>query len=242
MITRLLTSLILIFTLSHAASLRTNLDKEDFDSLMEISALYETDLKLIEEGKDRVALEPLLLFEQIISEHIDELEGLSESDFILFKKRMRGFFVNREEIIFVKPDNEFFLKLAKEKGGKIDVDFFELRSKLLPDSVWPAYIQPQTDYSGCTKFGTGKMTGLYGEMNRFRRENVEEYTFFISEQLLDLKEHLTGNCACGDAASVKKELQLFIKAYPKDAIIKKIKKRLRTIDSDKNFRPNCHSG
>jgi hypothetical protein len=68
---------------------------------------------------------------------------------------MKGFVVNREETVFVQPDTNFWVTLAGSKGQNADQQFFQLQKKTYPDSVWPAYVQQQTDYSGCTDFQDG---------------------------------------------------------------------------------------
>ncbi len=213
------------------------------DSVLQLAIKYQVLLKKIEAETGRTSLEPLVDFQNQFSERLREVEELSEKDFKSFEKHMRGFLVNRDEIIFVKPDNEFFLRLAKKRGLPADIAFFELRNTLRPDGVWSAYTLPQTDYSGCTRFGTGKLTELYGRLNSFKENFPTSYIQITDEELGYVVEDLTvGTCACEDSRSATKEFELFLKTYPGSTIAPKIKDRLSGTDEANKIRPNCISG
>lgn len=199
-------------------------------------------MKKIEAETGRTSLEPLVDFQNQFSLRLREVGELSEKDFKSFEKHMRGFLVNRDEIIFVKPDNKFFMNLSKKRGLPADVAFFELRNQLRPGGVWSAYTLPQTDYSGCTRFGTGKLTEFYGRLNSFKEKFQSAYVQIIDEELGYVVEALTvGTCACEDSLSATKEFELFMKTYPGAPITPKIQDRLSGTETSK-IRPNCISG
>jgi len=181
---------------------------------------------------------------KIVADKLDELENLSAADYASVEKKMRGFVVNRDEIIFVKPDVGFFMKLSKRRGTKADIAFFKFLGELRPESVWVAYIQQQTDYSGCTIYGKGILTRLYGKAKQFRQQYPSAYVADIKEEIENMKSELTmDTCACGDRNSVIKEFQLFIKTFPADKITPIVRKRLKEVQSRKSaFRFNCMSG
>lgn len=106
------------------------------------------------------------------------------------------------------------------------------------------YIEPQTDYSGCTIYGDGKMTALYGKAKQFRKQFPVAYASDVNEAINDIKETFTNDtCACGENRSVVKEFELFINAFPKDAITLAVKKRLAEVKEKWTaFRFQCHSG
>src|SRR5438552_9843119 len=77
------------------------------------------------------------------------LEGISDEEFTRLQRELPGVLVNREEIVFIKPDVDYFSKLAAARGDAADRAFFSALKQTYPDSVWPAYVEQQTDYSGC---------------------------------------------------------------------------------------------
>jgi hypothetical protein len=110
--------------------------------------------------------------------------------------------------------------------------------------MWSAYIEQQTDYSGCTIYGKDILTRLYGKARQFRRQYPSAYNSDIKEEITDMKSEFTdGTCACGDSNGVIKEFQLFIKTFPGDEITPIAKKRLTDIQNKKTaIRFNCLSG
>ncbi len=185
------------------------------DSVLVLSVEYQSLLKEIESGTGQTSLEPLADFQNRISTRLNEVEALSEKDFGRFKNNMRGFLVNREEIVFVKPDPTFFQKLARGKGLPADIAFFDLLIKVRPDGVWSAYTRPQTDYSGCTLYGTGKLTELYGLLDSFKETFPSAYVQMVDDELdYVIKALTTGTCACEGLPSAIKEFELFIEKYP----------------------------
>lgn len=178
------------------------------------------------------------------SKLIPALESLSPVDFDSIVKKMRGYVINRDEVIFVLPDFKFFGELSKKQGTDADVAFFAFMSDLRPANVWPAFIEQQTDYSGCTDFGKGLLTNLYRKAVNFSDKNQTAYKIDIDEVIREIKAELTeSTCACGDMDSAIKEFNLFISTFPAADVTPMIKKRILDIKSNKSFmRFNCTSG
>lgn len=213
------------------------------NSIMALADRYALALKNRQNQKTKKSIEPLLRQGKIVADELDALESLSEADYSSLQKKMKGFMVNREEIIFISPDVTFFGKLAQTHGTKADIAFFSLMGELKPNSIWAAYITQQTDYSGCTIYGNGVLTGLYGKATRFKKTYPTAYLRDVSSEISGILEALTiSTCACGDLNSVQKEFRLFIKTFPNDNNTPVIRKRLAEIEKKKDFRFNCISG
>lgn len=88
--------------------------------------------------------------------------------------KMKGFVVNRVESVYVEPDPRFFLTLAKRLGDKASVDFFEAFTKSAPEAH-PVYIEEQTDYSGCIRFGTMSLVDSYKQWTDFGKKYPNRY-------------------------------------------------------------------
>jgi hypothetical protein len=213
-------------------------------SILTLAEQYSQALIKFQKQKGRANLEGLLRKGNAVGEKLDEMESLSESNFSRLEKKMKGFVINRDETVFVKPDNVFFGKLATKRGTPADVAFFNLSRRYKPENVWSTFIEQQTDYSGCTIYGKGIFTDLYAQTKRFQRQYSFAYSGEIREMIDDLKSELTENtCVCGDRNGAAKEFRLFISTFPKDKITPLVKKRLKEIENKKtNLRFACHSG
>lgn len=213
-------------------------------SVLKLAEQYSQALKKFQNQKGRTSLEGLLRKGNAVGEKLDEMESLSERDFSVLEKKMKGFVINREETIFVKPDNVFFGKLAARRGTPADAAFFKLSRKYKPNNVWSAFIEQQTDYSGCTIYGKGIFTELYAQAKSFQSQYPAAYSGEIREMIDEIKIELTENtCVCGDRNGAAKEFRLFINTFPKDKITPLVKKRLKEIENKKtNLRFACHSG
>src|SRR5262245_50688668 len=139
------------------------------------------------------------------------LEALSEPEFNQLRRELVGLVVNREEVVFVKPDVAFFQTLAA-RGDPADRAFFGALSATYPESVWPVYIEQQTDYSGCTRFGSGTLVTTYLTWSALRQQYPKRYEEASGTHLDDVKRALAeSTCACGDRASVEQELTDFLR-------------------------------
>lgn len=212
-------------------------------SILILADQYSLALSQYQNQTSRSSVESVIRKGKIVGERLDEMEALSDSDYSLLEKKMNGFTVNRDEILFIKPDLKFFAELSKTRGTPSDIAFFSLMRQIRPENVWAAYIAPQTDYSGCTIYGNGLLTRLYGKAKYFKKSYPKAYVSDINEEIDKiLEEFPESGCACGNRESVLREYRLFIKTFPTDKNTQVIRKRLTTIERSKGFRFNCQSG
>lgn len=222
-----------------AASVARAQDK----AILVLADAYASALKKFEARKGRSSLEGLLNKGEAVSEKLDDIESLSESEYARLEKKLRGFAVNREEILFIEPKAKFFARLATSHGTPADIAFFSLRRQIKPGDVWAAYIEQQTDVTGCIRYGTGSLTRLYGQILRFRKTYPKAYVRQINEESEAVLEEFTvGTCACGSREDVIREFQSFLKAFPADKKAPAVRKRLLKIRRSKEVRYNCQSG
>jgi hypothetical protein len=213
-------------------------------SILRLAENYSSALKTFQTRKTPVSLENVLRKGLIVTEKLDELENLSESDYSLLEKKMKGFLVNRTELVFIEPDLKFFSDLAAKRGTKADAAFFGLMREFKPNSVWAAYIEQQTDVTGCTIYGNGLLTKLYGKALQFKKKYPKSYVREVDEETdnILLNAFSDNVCACGDRNSVLKEYRSFIKTFPTDKKTPAVKKNLTTLEKSKDARFNCQSG
>lgn len=213
-------------------------------SILKLAGEYSLALKKYQKQKSRKSVESVMRKGKVLDdEKLREMEDLSEADYALLKKKMKGFVVNREEILFIKPDLKFFQKLSRTRGTKADIAFFTLMREIRPEDVWAAYIEPQTDYSGCTIYGDGALTKLYGKVMRFKKAYPKAYVKDINEEISEILEEFGDTvCACGEREDVLKEYRLFIKTFSADKNTPAIKQNLEKIEKSTDARFNCLSG
>lgn len=234
--------LILLYVVICLATSSLAISAQD-KSLLTRANEYAIALRRYRVKGNRRSVEGLIIKGKYVGEKIGEIEALSELDYLFLKRRMKGFTVNREEILLIEPDLKFFLGLSRKRGTAADISYFTLMRKVKPDDVGAAYIEQQTDYSGCTIYGEGLLTKLYGEILKFKRRHPNSYSGSIDDAKDDILEEFSENgCSCGDANGVLKEFRLFIKTYPKDKNTPKIRTNLNQLTKPGFFRFNCHSG
>ena len=163
------------------------------------------------------------------------------------KVALLGMVMNREEsgIIFVDIDPLFFITTSRQFGTQADAEFFELYRETFPhDYIWPAWMQQQTDYSGCTKFEAHIMVDLYNGWTLYRSRFPADYTDKVGEIIGNLEGQFTGStCACGDRESVIAELKSFLDRFSTSSIAGSVERRLTGLeDRHSPIRPHCISG
>jgi hypothetical protein len=211
--------------------------------ILRFAGEYSISLGRFQKGKSGESLESLLNKGMKVSRHLNEIESLSDGEYTLLKKRMHGFVVNREEVLFINPDLKFFSKLAKSHGKKADIDFFALMRKIRPDNIWAQYIEQQTDATGCTIYGNGSLTKLYGEALRYKKVHPGSYKAEVDKEIEEiLSQFLAGTCACGSQEDALKEFRLFLQSFPSDKNAPAIRKRMQKITKNQDFRFDCQSG
>lgn len=172
------------------------------------------------------------------------LEAMPEVELEALRRQLPGVNLNREEVLIAGPEPSYFSDLAKRYGQPVDRGFFVLHSRTRPDGVWPVYMQQQTDHSGCTRFGQGKLIDSYRSWRHFRSEFPRAYGRFVTQALADIEEQVArSTCACGDADSVSRELAEFAAAFPESAVAAAAASRARAArESRSTIRFNCRSG
>lgn len=212
-------------------------------SILQLADEYSLALRKYQAQKSRMSVESVLRKGRAVAEKINEMEALSDADYSLLERKMKGFTVNREEILFVEPDSKFFMRLSETRGTKADAAFFTLLRQIKPRNVWAAYIEPQTDVTGCTIYGNGVLTGLYGKALQFKKTYPRAYVKDIDTEINEILSELIDNtCACGDRDSVFRELGLFLRTFPTDKNAPAIRRKLASVKRNQNFRFNCQSG
>lgn len=206
---------------------------------------YARDMDAVMKSPGPISLEPVFgegLSAAKALEH-GQLEQFDESTYTKVRAAMAGFVVIREEVIVAAPLADFFLKLAHEKGTSIDQAFFENQKKTYPDSFWPAYREPQTDFGGCTVFDGKTITGLYGLWTAFQQAYPGHYREATQRELSRVEEELASTCACKGEDSVRKELENFLKIYPRSLWTAKVAARLQTLKTHTSgIRFYCRAG
>jgi len=171
------------------------------------------------------------------------LESLSEQEFTALRRDLVGLIVNREEVVFVEPDVAFFSKLAA-RGDAGDRAFFAALRSTYPESVWPVYIEAQTDFSGCTRFGSGTLVSTYFTWIAVTRQYPKRYAEAANRHLLDVINELTeSTCACADRGSVEQEFTQFLRHRETSDVRTRVAQRLAALRSGRaQFRFSCLSG
>lgn len=171
------------------------------------------------------------------------LEELSEEGFQSVAHQMEGFWVNRQEVLYVEPNPSFFLKFARSSGDQASNEFFETFAKTFQHG-WKNYHEQQTDYSGCIRFGSMSLVNSYAMWDAYRLRHPKRYSGEVQTILKDLEDDLAaGTCACGEKNEVIKEFQEFIRAFPRSILAKRLQERLDQIRAGKsNMRWRCISG
>lgn len=169
------------------------------------------------------------------------LESLSDAEFARLVHELPGVLINREEAVFVKADVDYFTRLAADHGGDADRAFFAALKATYPDSVWPAYIEQETDYSGCTRFGSMSLVDSYRAWSGFQRRYPGRYAAAVRREIDAVLTALTGStCACGSLEDVEKELKRFNSSFPASAGRARIDQRLQAIGEHRSgIRAHC---
>ena len=168
---------------------------------------------------------------------------MSEREFASLGHELVGLVVSREEAVFVEPDVVFFGRLAS-RGDPADRAFFAALSSTYPQSVWPVYVDQQTDVSGCTRFGSGTLVSTYLAWTAVRRQYPMRHEEASGRHLDDIVKELTESTrACSDRASVERELAEFLRREADTDVRTRVEGRLAAVrSSGANIRFTCKSG
>ena len=214
---------------------------------------YAEELARVENAKGRVSLEPLFLKAYAIRHDLGSpaaagapspVETLTDAEFVATQEHLRGVAVNREEAVFAVPDAEFFEKLGERKGRTEDRLLLRLYRRTYPRAAWPVYVRQQTDATGCTDFGPGNLTKLYGEWTHYKTLHPDRYRIVVDAEIERITDELTqSDCACGPSGSVQSELRYFEHRHPGSPIAPAVHERLNELLHGRSkIRFNCTSG
>lgn len=214
---------------------------------------YAGELERVERAKSRVSMESLFLLAMDLERELitpsapgapSPMEELSDPEYASLQSRLRGIRLNRDELLFARPDLRFFVELGERKGNPEDRLFFHLDRMTYPESFAPAYARQQTDYSACTDYGSGKLTRLYGEWQKYGTRHPARYESVVQEETNRIvRELVQGTCACGTERTVEAEFRYFLLRHPGSPIVPKIRARLDQLKHrTANIRFNCVPG
>jgi hypothetical protein len=135
------------------------------------------------------------------------------------------------------PNDSFFLQLAHRRGTPSDTAFFHLRNTYGTYS----WTQMVTDYSGCTRFGSGDLVRAWKGWSGYRRRYPTHYSLTVRETLEEIEsELLQGDCVCGGKEDLVRELQLFVDGLPRDTLVSRVRSRMEAVRrGDVRIRYNC---
>ena len=172
------------------------------------------------------------------------LESLSEPEFQALVQSLPAAAIGRNEILYVEPEVDYFMKIATAHGESVDRAFFSALRATRPDSVWPQFVERQTDYSGCVRFGSMTLVDAYRAWSDFPHQFPGRYTDGAKRELDAVVKELTSStCVCGDAASVELELKRFLADFPPSAVRTQVDQRLRAVQERRsNLKFKCVSG
>lgn len=172
------------------------------------------------------------------------LESLSDQEYRRLQRELPGAVVNRDEIVFVAPELAYFGRVAAARGDAADRGFFGALKATYPKGVWEVYVTQQTDYSGCTRFGSMSLVATYRAWTEFQQKYPARYATPAKKEVEAVLEALTqSTCACGDMAGVERELQQFVRVFPSSPARKEVERRLDAARAGRsNIRVKCASG
>lgn len=172
------------------------------------------------------------------------LESLSDEEFQRLGRDLPGAILNRDEVVFVEPDPDYFTRVAAARGDGADRAFFSAFKATYPESVWPLYVEQQTDYGGCTRFGSMTLVETYRTWFDFQRTFRGRYAAGAQKETDAVIEQLTtSTCACGDLPSVERELKRFRRRFPTSPARAKIDQRLQAFRARRSeIRTSCVAG
>ena len=206
---------------------------------------YRSAIKSAESGASPRAVEAAFAAIGPVNQGLTQkLESLSGDEFKRLEQELPGLLVNREEIVFIKPDVAYFSKLAASRGDDADRAFFAALKATYPESVWPAYVEQQTDYAGCTRFGSMSLVETYRVWSEFQRKYPDRYRAAANEEASAVLGELSGStCACGDAAAIERELDQFLRAFPASSARARVEERLQALRGRRSdIRTSCIAG
>lgn len=208
---------------------------------------YRDAVREIESRKPKVTVEQVFVAALAAGEALergDFLEKLSDEEYDALVRSLPGMTINRYEIVFARPDLEFFQRAVDRHGRRVDRDFFRNYAATFPDGIVPVYVEQQTDVTGCTLFGKGHIVERYAGWLRFRADHADAYKDTVRAQIARIEAEITGSdCACGPEAEVVREFEEFAREFPRSPATPRVLARIEELrESRSRIRFGCVSG
>lgn len=207
---------------------------------------YRTELARVQASTAAVSLEPLLNAALAAQDAMMQLadgdqawiETLDEAGYTQLQAELPGFHFSRGYDVYTQPDAAFLLSLAHRKGRPEDQAFFTIYAGLWSDEYLPRYLSLGTRPTPCVRFGENILPTLYTQWRDYAARYPQAYVSHTQQTLRDLEEAVAlGVCACGDTASVERELSGFVKQFPQTPVAADIRKRLIELKETPDLRP-----
>jgi hypothetical protein len=170
------------------------------------------------------------------------IDALSEED-VRRLKTLPGIAVT-DELSSARPDQQFFSTLAQTHGTAADRQFFQTLNFTSPPGQWAIYLEGASDFGACTKYGSGTLVEAYRRWAQFQRSFPDRYVRQAAGAIDGVAEELIRpTCACGDVASVTRELESFLRAFPSVPLSESIAATARALKANPStVRTNCRPG
>ena len=138
-------------------------------------------------------------------------------------------------------DNQFFSALAQARGTPADRQFFQTMNFTSPPGAWAIYLEGVSDLGACTRYGTGTLVETYRRWTQFQRAFPDGYARPSANAMEAVAEELIRPvCACGDLASVTRELESFVAAFPSAPLSRQVTATLRALkENPATVRTRC---
>lgn len=181
---------------------------------------------------------------RIGDDHDSVIESLPDEAFDGLQRDLPGVLLNRTEVAFVEPDPAYFSRLAATRGDAVDRTFFAALTATYPESEWPVYVDSQTDYGGCVRFGSMALVDTYRLWSGFRRHYPTRYRSASGHEVdAVVMELAQSTCACDSVPEVERELEEFVRSFPKSPARPAIEQRLHDIRRGRStIHPHCVPG
>ncbi len=159
------------------------------------------------------------------------LNDLSDEKLAEARKLMKGFVLEPNvESFTIWQDNDQLIALARKSGTEADVRYFELEKETMPNGAWFAFIDQQTDLSGCTRYD-GTLTRLYREWTDYTAKFPKSYVPFVKNELDSIVDALTqATCICDAKVKALQELVAAEKIVSDETLKKKLQLRVKVIE------------
>lgn len=208
-------------------------------------AAYQTELATVEAATEPVSLRPLFEAALAVQDYAMDiqdgqawLEILTPTDYEALRQALRGLRLSRGQDVYAAPDPAFLAQLAQGHGGDGDRAFFEQYQRSWDDDLLPVYLRQTAAPTPCVRFAEGVIADRYLAWTDFRAAWPQAYAPFVQQAIADLEEVVAlGTCACGDQASVERELQGFAVLFPHSPAAPAASARLQQLEIDPTRQP-----